>query len=160
MWRTRSPQIPLIKYLVEEVLQRDTSITGRTNIYQMYIANLDGHWLTGYGYGNGNEVSVSLFGYENVQNGVLQWVLQVGIPATIGMIVMMIQVFRLANRCPLERRAQLMPMVALIYMYIVLGTIETTFNMAFILWFALIYMVANERQKRPPQRAGEMRRRI
>lgn len=153
-------QIPVVKYFVEDVLNRDTSITGRTNIYQMYVANLEGRWLTGYGYGNGNDAALALFGYENVQNGLLQWVLQVGIPATIGMVAMMMQVFRLANRCSLERRAQLMPLVALIYMYIVLGTIETTFNMAFILWFALIYMVANERQMRPPQRAGEMRRRI
>ena len=153
-------QIPVIEFVVEDVLQRDTSITGRTNIYQMYIANLNGHWLTGYGYGNGNAASVSLFGYENVQNGVLQWVLQVGIPATIGMVVLMMQVFRLANRCPIERRERLMPLVALVYMYIILGTIETTFNMAFILWFALIYMVANERQKRPQQHNAGMRRQV
>lgn len=153
-------QIPVIEFVVEDVLQRDTSITGRTNIYQMYIANLNGHWLTGYGYGNGNAASVSLFGYENVQNGVLQWVLQVGIPATIGMVVLMMQVFRLANRCPIERRERLMPLVALVYMYIILGTIETTFNMAFILWFALIYMVANERQKRPQQHKAGMRRQV
>lgn len=141
-------QIPVVKYIVEDVLSRDTSITGRTNIYQMYVENLEGRWLTGFGYGNGNEASISLFGYENVQNGILQWVLQVGIPATVGMIAMMMQVFRLVNRCSAEKRAQTMPLVALIYMYIVLGTIETTFNMSFILWFALIYMLTNEKQPR------------
>lgn len=149
-------QIPAVKYVIEEWLHRDTSITGRTNIYQMYVANLSGHWLTGYGYGNGNEVSMSLFGYENVQNGILQWVLQIGIPATIAMVALMMQVFRLANRCAPERRVRLMPLVALIYMYIILGTIETTFNMAFFLWFALIFMVANERQKRPVPALQEM----
>lgn len=148
-------QIPAVKYVVEELLHRDTSITGRTNIYQMYISNLQGHWLTGYGYGNGNEVSSSLFGYENVQNGILQWVLQVGVLATVGMVVMMMQVFRLANRSHPEKRSRLMPMVALIYMYIALGMIETTFNMSFFLWFGLVYMIANERMPRPKPERGD-----
>ena len=142
-------QIPLVKFVVEDILHRDTSITGRTNIYQMYVANLQGHWLTGYGYGNGNDASMTLFGYENVQNGILQWVLQVGVPATIGMVATMMQVFRLANRSLPEKRARMMPLVALIYMYIVLGTIETTFNMAFFMWFAMMYMLANEKLRRP-----------
>lgn len=149
-------QLPPVRFVLEDILQRDTSITGRTYIYQMYIGNLEGHWLTGFGYGNGNAASNLLFGYENVQNGVLQWVLQVGVPATISMAALMMQVFRLANRCPTERRVRLMPLVALIYMYIILGTIETTFNMSFLLWFALIFMIANGKDKRPAQRADEM----
>ncbi len=142
-------QIPLVEYVMENILHRDPSITGRTNIYEMYVSNLQGHWLTGYGYGNGNDASMTLFGYENVQNGILQWVLQIGVPATIGMVAMMMQVFRLANRSLPEKRARMMPLVALIYMYIVLGTIETTFNMAFFMWFALVFMLANEKLKRP-----------
>lgn len=144
-------QIPVVRYIVEDVLDRSANLTGRTNIYEMYFTNLEGHWLTGYGYGNGNEVSVSLFGYENVQNGMLQWVLQVGVPAAIAMVALMMVVFRLANRCLPEKRARFMPLVALVYMYIILGTIETTYNMAFIFWFALIFMIANERLKQPPQ---------
>jgi len=150
-------QIPLVRYLVEDVLKRDTSITGRTNIYEMYVANLTGRWMWGYGYGNGNDVAVSLFGYQNVQNGFLHWVLQVGIAASVCMAALMLVVFRQANRCKPERRDRLMPLVALVYMYIILGTIETTFNMAFIMWFALIFMLANERAKYPVEQKREMR---
>ncbi len=149
-------QIPLVRYIVEDVLNRDTSITGRTNIYEMYVGNLTGRWLWGYGYGNGNDVAVSLFGYQNVQNGFLHWVLQIGIPASVCMVVLMLVVFRQANRCAPARRDRLMPVVALVYMYIILGTIETTFNMAFIMWFALIFMLANERVKHPAVQKREM----
>lgn len=141
-------RIPVVRYLIEDVLNRDVSITGRTNIYEMYAGNLAGHWLWGYGYGNGNEVATSLFGYQNMQNGFLQWLLQIGIPATVCMVVLMMVIFHQANRCAPERRDRLLPMVAAVYMYIVLGTIETTFNMTFIMWFALIFMLANEPVKR------------
>lgn len=148
-------QIPLVEYVVEDVLGRDTTITGRTNIYEMYLRNLEGRWLAGFGYGNGNEVAVTLFGYENVQNGLLQWTLQVGIPATVGLVLVMYQVFSQINRRSDKNMDKILPLVALIYTYIILGTIETTFNMAFIMWFALVFMLVNEK-KRIPVRAGEV----
>ncbi len=137
-------EIPAIEYLIEDVLSRDTSITGRTNIYDMYISNMAGHWLAGFGYGNANEVSNALFGYANTQNALLQWVLQVGVPTTVAMIVLFMQVFRQIKRKNLE---MILPLVALIYVFIILGVIETTFNMAFFLWFALIFMLSNEKQQ-------------
>ncbi len=133
----------VVEYLVEEVLGRDTTITGRTNIYEVYIDRMQGHWLAGYGYGNGNEASVTLFGYENVQNAVLQWLLQVGVPATMGLMLLFVQVFRQIRRTNLEL---ILPMVAMLYVCIILGTIETTFNMAFILWFGVVFMLANEKR--------------
>lgn len=139
-------EIPAIRYLVENVLQRDTTITGRIDIYQDFAANMQGYWLTGYGLGNGNAVTTRLFGYENVQNGVLDWVLQVGIFATVALIALIIVVFRQIARRRSRSMAQIMPLVAQTYMYIILGMIETTLDMAFFLWLALIFMLINERQ--------------
>ena len=135
-----------IRFIVETVLNRDTSITGRTNIYEMLVTNFQGHWLQGYGYGNGNEAAVTLFGYANVQNGLMQWVFQIGIPATFGMLALFVQVFRSLKRSSKYKQMRVMPLVILIYIYIVLATIETTFNMAFIMWFALIFMLITEKQ--------------
>lgn len=136
---------PLVEYFLEDVLNRDTSLTGRTNIYKMYVDNLQGNWLTGYGYGNGNEVAVALFGYETMQNGLLQWVLEIGLPGTIAMVVLLWQVFRVVNSVRETKKRGFMPVVALIYTFIILGTVEADFNMMFFLWFALIYMLATER---------------
>lgn len=139
--------IPFVTYLVEEVLGRDTTLTGRTNIYVMYVDRMPGHWLTGYGYGNGNEVAVSMFGYENVQNAFLQWVLQVGLFATGALAALMVQIFRHLRKKRMRNQSRVLPLVALIYMFIILGTIETTFNMALILWFMLAFMLVNEKQQ-------------
>lgn len=139
--------IPMIRYLVEDVLNRDTSITGRTNIYGMLFENMQGHWLQGYGYGNDNETAMKLFGYANVQNGLMQWVLQIGIPATVSMLAVFVQAFRQLKHSSAEKREFVMPLVILVYLYVILATIETTFNKAFILWFALIFMLVAERSE-------------
>lgn len=138
--------IPGIKFVVEEVLNRNTSITGRTNIYHMFVESVRGQWLQGYGYGNDNATAMALFGYANVQNGLMQWVFQIGIPATFGMLALFVQVFRSLKRSSKYKQMRVMPLVILIYIYIVLATIETTFNMAFIMWFALIFMLITEKQ--------------
>ena len=151
-------QLPFVEYLVEDVFDRDITITGRTNIYGMYTRIMADRIWTGVGYGNGNSAAVALFGYENVQNALLQWVLQVGIPATIGLVLVLAQVFSQISRKNPQNMDKILPLVALIYVYIILGTVETTFNMAFILWLALIFMLVNEKKKVPLNRAAIMNR--
>lgn len=137
--------IPAVEYLIETVLNRDLSLTGRTNIYLKFVDRLSGYWLTGYGFGNGNAAAVSIFGYENVQNALLQWVLQVGLITTSAFVFVLLHLFSYLSRGQNSNMQKALPFVVLIYVYVILGTIETTFNMAFILWFVLIYMLANER---------------
>ncbi len=139
-------ELPLMRYVVEEVLNRETSLTGRTRIYDMYAANLEGKWLTGYGYGSGNVMSNVLFGYECMQNGLLQWVLEVGVPATASLVLLMMKGFQLLNRAHIEKRLCAKPLVALVYMYIILATTEPTYNMAFMLFIALLFMIATEKK--------------
>ncbi len=142
-------ELPIVKFVIEDVFERDLTLTGRTNIYSAYFKSMEGRMLWGVGFGNANDASVTMFGYENVQNALLQWVLQVGFPATAGLVAVMYQVFRQIHRKKLHNMNMILPLVALIYMYVLLGTVETTFNMAFIMWFALIFMLANEKQKQP-----------
>ena len=137
--------IPAVRFVVEDVLKRDTTITGRLNIYEDFAANMQGHWVAGYGLGNSNAVSTRLFGYENVQNGVLDWVLQVGVFATGALMAMIVVVFRQLSRRRGQALAPIMPLVSLMYMYIILGMIETTMDMSFFLWLALIFLLVNER---------------
>lgn len=140
-------EIPLFRFVVEDVLKRDASITGRTYLYQMYVENLEGNWLTGYGYGNGNTAAVELFGYQTMQNGLLQWVLEIGVPSTIALVVLIIQTFFVINDAMPDRKRRYMPLLALIYTFVVLGTVEANFNMAFIMWITIAYMMATEKRK-------------
>ena len=152
-------EMPLVQFVVENVFERDATLTGRTKIFKMFFEVIEGNWLDGYGYGNGNIVTTTLMGYANVQNALLQWVLQVGIMGTAGLVVVMYTVFRQIQRKRLRNMDMILPLVALIYMYIFLGSVETTFNMAFILWFGLIFMMVNERQPQLPESETAVRAR-
>ena len=141
--------MPFVTYVVENLLGRDNKLTGRLNIFLAYGDRMQDNWQWGYGYGNGNVVSEALFGYANSQNAMLHWVIQIGIPATVCLVLFWLMIFRRIAKAPEKSRC--MPFVALIYVYIVLGMIEITYSMIFILWFAVIFMLVNE--KRTPEPA-------
>ena len=101
---------------------------------------MQGNWLWGFGYGNGNAIAQAIFGYANAQNAVLYWVLQTGVLATAGLILLFLSIFGQLSKC--ARKAEIMPLAALIYVYIIMGAVETTFSMAFLMWIAVIFMCA------------------
>ena len=134
--------IPAVSYFIESVLGRDNNLTGRLQIYEMFSAEMQGNWLFGFGMGNANSAAMALFGYANAQNAILQWILQTGVPVTALLVAVMVLVFaRLYKYHSLQK---MMPMVALIYVYITLGTVETTFSMSFILWVFMLLMYVNQ----------------
>lgn len=137
--------IPFIHRFVESVLNRSTTLTGRLYIYQDFVYKMQSKWLFGYGYGSGNMAAMRLFGYDNVQNAVLHWVLQGGILTTAALIALMIAVMRMISKSRVDRRISIEPLLALVYTYIVLGTIEITYSMSFIMWIALLFMIQNDR---------------
>lgn len=146
--------IPVIATFLQETMHRDTTLTGRMYIFNAFGRKMEGHWLWGYGYGNGNAVSESLFGYANAQNALLQWILQIGVPATCVLVFLMVMVFQQLSQS--RNQSHNMAFVALIYVYIIMGTIETTFNMTFLMWFAIIFLLVNE--KKDPDAQEIMRR--
>ncbi len=139
--------VPVVNYFVVEVLGRSANLTGRTNIFNIFSDKMAGHWLYGYGLGNQHQAATELFGYANAQNAMLQWLLQGGVLITAMLTLFMCEVFKRLNKSQNYRRV--MPLVVLIYVYIVLGTIETTFSMSYILWFGVIFALYSETPKAP-----------
>lgn len=137
--------IPAVKYLIEDIFGRDSSLTGRLGIFAVFADGMQGHWLWGYGFGNGNAAAESLFRCANAQNAILQWILQAGIPVTLFLIITMLLIF--GQLRGIHNQKKIMPLVILVYVYIILGTVETTFNMSFILWLALIFIHINNKEK-------------
>ena len=136
--------IPVVERLVIELFGRDTTLTGRLGIFRLFGKQMTGHWLQGYGYGNGNLAAEWLFRCANAQNALLQWVLQVGVPVTLLLVVLMLLIFKQVSKSTNHR--QIMPMIVLIYVYVILGLVETTFGMRFVLWLALIFMYTNGKE--------------
>lgn len=138
--------LPGVSYVVEEVMGRDSTLTGRVTIFEEFLEKTHGHMLWGFGYGNGYAVAEQLFDVANAQNALLHWVLQTGIITTLVLCVFMVYIIRQTSRSP--RQKQVLPLVVLIYVYIILGTVETTFNMNYILWLALVFMCITARRPR------------
>lgn len=140
--------LPVIRYVIEELFGRSSTLTGRLSIYIEFFERTKGNLLWGFGYGNGNAVSERLFGVANAQNAILQWVLQVGVPTTLALCTLMLLIF--GQMFKSNKQREIMPLAVLIIVYIIMGTVETTFNMSFIMWFAFIFMNTNARQQPQP----------
>ena len=143
--------IPVVSYFVNGVMGRDISLTGRTEIYALYTMTIPKHWIAGYGFGNAYDVTSTLFGFDNVQNALLQWIIQVGVFTTAMLVFFLVSIFSDVTRKKAQGLPSILALVAMVYTYIILGSVETTFNMSFILWFGMIFMLANERT---PERIG------
>lgn len=137
--------IPVVSYFISSILDRSLTLTGRTNVFEMFGKKMYLFWLWGCGVGNGNAAATRLFGYDNTQNAILQWLLQTGIFSTALLIGLMLYIFHQLSRS--NKQEKVLPLVVLIYVYIIMGMVETTFNMSFIMWFAIIFMLVNEKQK-------------
>ncbi|MBQ8909918.1 MAG: hypothetical protein IJY91_02620 [Oscillospiraceae bacterium] len=142
--------IPAVKYFVVEVLGRNENLTGRVEIFQLFGKKMEGHALFGFGMGNANLAAKTLFGYANAQNAFLQWILQAGFLTTAAMVLLIVVVFAQHSRTRQFKKT--MPLVILIYIYILLGTVETTFSMNFILWIGLLFALTNEKIPESPLR--------
>lgn len=140
--------IPAVKYFVVEVLGRNENLTGRVEIFQLFGKKMEGHVSFGFGMGNANLTAKTLFGYANAQNAFLQWILQAGFLTTAAMVLLIVTVF--AQRSKTRQFKKTMPLVILIYVYILLGTVETTFSMNFFLWIGLLFALTNESVPQPP----------
>lgn len=135
--------IPAVNYFVVSVLGRNENLTGRVEIFEIFSSKMEGHGAFGFGMGNANAAAKTLFGYANAQNAFLQWILQAGVITTIALVLFLLAIY--VQRAKMGAFKKTMPLVILLYVYILLGTVETTFSMSFLLWFAVLFMMVNEK---------------
>ena len=147
--------LPVVPDFVENVLGRSTTLTGRVNIYQGYVEAMRNHWVFGYGYGSGNLVSNQFFGCDNAQNAVLHWILQCGIVVTTLMITVFALIMKQVNTCKRKTQVSIELLIGLVYTYIMLGIVEITYSMAFILMMALIFMSINDKKRNDTASEGK-----
>lgn len=138
--------LPFVRFVIEELIGRDSTMTGRVTIFGDFLEKTSGHLLWGFGYGNGYKVSEILFHVANAQNTLLHWILQVGIIPVLFLCWLIIYIIRQLSYS--SRRAEVMPLLVLTYVYIVLGTVEITLNMNYFLWIALLFMYSAMKQPR------------
>lgn len=134
---SRILQTPAAIFFIENVLHKDISMTGRTGIFQILPAVISKKPLWGYGYGISYEVlSRYIHGnIPNTQNAVAEWLLYGGICVVILVLIFIFYGLKNISNCSDNI---CIPLVCMIYSYIVIGSVEVTFGKTF---FAIVLLV-------------------
>lgn len=119
-----------IQNIISNVFHRSLTLTGRANIYQKLPIILETNLIWGNGCGSAYEIMQRYTPYADAQNGVAQWIIQVGVVGTIALFIALALCFtnpqkNLTNRGEVE-------IAILIFVFIVLSAIEITFDTMFI----------------------------
>lgn len=131
--------IPIMKFIIVDLLHRSETLTGRTAIYDKIPLILNQHWLFGFGYGSDYE-TWQIFGYRiaNSQNGLMNMIIEQGLISTVLFICWGYLIIKLA-----KNNIKIKPLIAMIYVLTFLGTIEITFTINLIFLFILTYYLNN-----------------
>ena len=136
-----------IQYFITNVLHRSLTLSGRTTIYNNYLLPvLQKKLVFGYGYTNSAMKTASIY-YATAQNGMLQWMIRFGIVGAVAMLVYIYLCFRRADRSEVSYGA-----LALVYMMLIAGIVEVSYDWHFFIGLALIpasysYIKTKKRKK-------------
>lgn len=117
---------------IVNTLNRDLTLTGRTNIYPYIPVVLKDHLLFGYGYGTSYETWTSLVYFiPNSQNGLLDNIVETGLLATVLFTIYALWgVRRFKHSNPLNKKVYL-PLIIVLYIYLIISSIEISTGFAY-----------------------------
>lgn len=137
---------PIVKFVVQQIFDRDISLTGRTNIYKLLGNVFANNIWTGYGYGISYNVSRAIFNYDNTQNGLMEWVLQIGIIGTSLLVLFLYILFvRISKAKP---SAVIIPILSFIYVLTIIAMIEISLDLFYFMAIGLLYGMALDEEKK------------
>lgn len=137
----------IVTYIITQLLGRDSTLSLRTMIYLEVPHIMNGHWLLGYGFGSSYEVLMK-YGIVDTQNGIMEWIEQIGIIGVISLIIWLSMAMKKIDHYRMkEIIKQCAPLVALVYVFIFLGTIEITLTIEVFALILIIYGLKNNGKK-------------
>lgn len=87
--------VPIIQYIIVNVLNEDLSLNGRVYIYELLPDIMDNRPFFGYGSGNGYKAMSWLLDTQNAQNGLIFNYLDIGV---VGSILYLILVYQIVEK--------------------------------------------------------------
>lgn len=136
---------PLAEYIIVNLLHRDMTLTSRTTVFSRVLNLLPGNLMWGFGYGSTYELGIQLAGIPNTQNAILNWIWQCGVPTTILMVLFIFIVFNRSKKfMGYDSVRTSKPLCSLVYVFVILGAIEVTFNSTFFGVLAALLSVSNK----------------
>lgn len=126
-----------IQNIISNVLNRSLTLTGRIYIYEQLPLILGTNLVWGNGCGSAYEIMQRFTPYADAQNGLAQWILQIGIVGTMLLFLILLCPFINSNKKFLKNGAT--EILILIFVFIVLSSVEITFDMLFITLIFIFY---------------------
>lgn len=133
---------PYFSDFITDIMGRSLTLTGRVDIYKNIMPVIKKQLLTGYGYGSSYEVCMDHFGYADSQNGLMEWILQVGIAGTIPLLIWMCIAMRQTKVKMKYKNWE--PLMALVYVLLLSASIEITLSLDFFGLLLCIYGLKKE----------------
>ncbi len=136
--------LPLIKYVIEDVFNKNSDLSGRLIVYKNIFSYFKGHWLFGYGFNNvysifKNTMKIRTNSYAyDAQNALLEYMLYFGIIGCAFFLNFIKKSFSNISRLNKEATRKKIYFIVGFYMMVFLGTVEITFNPLFYLFLSYI----------------------
>ena len=140
-WYTYILNSEIARVIVEDVLHKKMTLTGRTVIYSNIPALLGDYYLIGYGLGTNHEISMR-YGASNIQNGLLRVIMESGLIGAIALALIIVVAF-VRNIKNKDSRVQAFS--AYILTFIWLSTVEVTYSLSVIVITVLFAVLSNEK---------------
>ena len=131
-------------YIITQLLGKDVTLTFRTVIYSMLPSIMKGRWLWGFGYGTGYEVLMR-HGIVDAQNGVFDWIQQIGIFGTMLLVMWLCIAMKRPKNDYKINYSDVRALTALIYVFVLMATVEITFSSDFLATVVLLYGIKMQR---------------
>lgn len=125
--------IPAIKYIIESILHKNITLTGRYKIYAMLPELFREQLLFGYGYNR--DIFANLIGYGNAQNGILQYMIDCGLVGTVLFLINWMNSMKGIQ----SKSENTWPLVAAVYAFSICGLVEVCLKLNFIVILAMLY---------------------
>lgn len=128
-----------IGYLLDNVFDRDITLSGRTNIYVNVMPIIKEKIWFGYGYGNIYKMLMDKIGAADAQNGILQNILYYGVFGTTFLIALFCLILK---KIEINNSKNAFPMICFIYTLLILSSIEITIGLGFLGYLSIAMMIS------------------
>lgn len=131
-----------IQYLIVNVLHRDSSLTGRVEVYAYIFKLFSTHKWWGYGFGTDIVQKTSMW-YSNVQNGFWDFAIRYGL---ISMFFLMVYMFIVVNRytkifVSQKENKIIWLSYVMLYVYLFMGISEIVYGKLFLFYIAFLEVI-------------------
>lgn len=133
--------LPPVKYFITEVLGRDVTLTGRSQIYQVLGKVIRAHpWI---GYGSSAEIMFRYTGAFNAQNGFFDLVVQNGFPSALLYELLVLTLVREGSTTGSKF------LLGIMYGYFFMSTVEITFDITLLMFGILLFTESEDYTEKP-----------